>query len=101
MSSRGGEAGAPPPAKWRVVKEPAFRRRYKSLSPEMRSKVDSAVDELASSDNPEKRGAYKGNLRVFSYEIGRSYRIIYFTDRSEREIVLSRVCDHKSVYGRG
>lgn len=67
----------------------------------MRSKVDSAVDELASLDNPEKRGAYKGNLRVFAYEMGRSYRIIYFADRDRREIVLSRVCDHKSVYGKG
>ena len=57
----------------------------------MRSKVDSAVDELASLDDPEKRGAYKGNLRVFAYEMGRSYRIIYFADRDRRDRAVARV----------
>lgn len=87
-------------AGWTVVKKPEFRRGYKNLHPGMRPVVDRVVADLASSSSPEKLGTYKSNMRVFSYELGRAYRILYQPVGSRGEIVLLRVCDHKSVYGK-
>ena len=46
-------------------------------------------------------GVYKKSIRAFAYKISRSDRLIYRVDHGRRQIVLMRVCDHKSVYGRG
>jgi len=59
-----------------------------------------ALDQITASEDPARLGAYKANLRVFSYEIGRRYRIIYSVIYREKIVELLRVCDHKSVYGR-
>ena len=45
-------------------------------------------------------GRYKQGMRVFSYEVGRKYRMIYNVNWDSRVIELFRVCGHKSVYGR-
>jgi len=59
-----------------------------------------ALDQIAMSEDPARLGAYKANLRVFPYEIGRRCRIIYSVLYREKTVELLRVCDHKSVYGR-
>ena len=55
---------------------------------------------ISSSENPASLGTYKTNLRIFSYEIGRRYRIVYSIRYRENIVELLRVCDHKSVYGK-
>lgn len=87
-------------AGWTVVKKPEFRRGYKNVRSGMRPVADRAVADLASSCNPGELGTYKSNMRVFSYEMGRAYRLLYMPVSSRGEIVLLRVCDHKSVYGK-
>lgn len=55
---------------------------------------------MLDSDNPAELGRYKQNLRIFSYDLGKKYRIIYNVNWAIHVIELIRVCDHKSVYGR-
>ena len=62
--------------------------------------VDLALAEIAASDNPSNLGTYKQDMRVFSYEIGRKYRIIYSVLYRDGIVDLIRVCDHKSSYGK-
>jgi len=44
-------------------------------------------------------GKYKQGQRVFAYDLGRKYRIIYNINWSANTIEFIRVCDHKSAYG--
>lgn len=46
-------------------------------------------------------GRYKKQLGVFSYEIGRKYRIIYSMRHDAKIIDIISVCDPKSVYSSG
>ena len=62
--------------------------------------MDRAIDDLAPSDDPAALGTYKANLRVFSYGVGRAYRLLYLPVSPRDEIVPLRVCDHKYVYGK-
>ena len=64
------------------------------------SRVDLAMKDLAESDDPAVMGRYKKSTRAFAYEIGQSDRMIYRIERDHHRIVLTRVCDHKSVCGK-
>lgn len=66
----------------------------------MQSRTVKAITHIASSDNPAELGSYKQSMRVFSYEIGRKYRIIYSVRYRDGVVDLLRVCDHKSTYGK-
>lgn len=44
-------------------------------------------------------GRYKKTVGAFAYEIGRSDRLIYRIELGSHELILVRVCDHKSTYG--
>ena len=56
---------------------------------------------MKASPNPASLGKYKKQFKVFSYEIGTKYRIIYRIRHDVKIIDIMSVCDHKSVYGRG
>ena len=62
--------------------------------------IDKAVADIASATNPADLGTYKSNKKIFSYELGRKYRIIYSIIYGEGAVEFLRVCDHKSVYGK-
>jgi mRNA-degrading endonuclease RelE of RelBE toxin-antitoxin system len=66
----------------------------------MQKAVDEAILQMVDSDNPAELGRYKQNLRIFSYDLGRKYRIIYNMNWAEHVIEIIRVCDHKSAYGK-
>ena len=85
---------------WKIRMESAFKRQYRSIGRVRQSRVDRAITDLATSANPAKRGRYKRHVRVFAYELGKSDRLIYTLDYFRNEIILMRVCDHKSAYGR-
>lgn len=61
-----------------------------------------ALFELMHSIDPEKLGDRKrGPLhRLYSYRITKSYRLLYYVDRTKGEIVTVDLDDHKNVYGR-
>ena len=80
---------------------PKFKRDYKRLDQRNKNRVDHAVREMSSSEDPTDLGTYKKQFGVFAYEIGQKYRIIYTLHRDIKAIELTAVCDHKSVYGRG
>ena len=88
-------------ADWIVRTDPVFDRQYKRIGQERRARVYKALEILKTSVDPAILGKYKKHAGAFAYEIGRSDRLLYRLDRSSNEIVLLRVCDHKSVYGRG
>jgi mRNA-degrading endonuclease RelE of RelBE toxin-antitoxin system len=62
--------------------------------------VDKGLADLATSENPAQIGDYKPSMRIFSYRIGTSHRIIYSIRYNDGIIELLRVFDHKSVYGK-
>ena len=62
-------------------------------------RVENALIDLENAENPAIKGDYKTNLRVWAYPIGDD-RIIYTIDYQNGIIILLRVCDHKSAYGR-
>lgn len=67
---------------------------------ERQKRADYAISDLAHSENPAAKGQYKSSIRVFTYELGRGDRILYDIQYEDNIIVLLRVCDHKSVYGK-
>lgn len=85
---------------WRLVRKNQFEKQYRLLGSERQKKVDDAILDLANSTNPATKGQYKNSIRVFAYELGRGDRILYDVQYEGNVIVLLRVCDHKSVYGK-
>ncbi len=79
---------------------PSSKKQYKNLDPKIQEMVDHLIQELRSAKNPAYLGKYKQNKRIFAYDIGRKYGIIYNVNWSENTIEFLRVCDHKSVYGK-
>lgn len=86
-------------AGWIIVRDSRFVRQYKNVGGPRQTRVDLAIKDLASSDNPENMGRYKKSMNAHAYRISKSDRLIYSVDRSSREITLERIGDHKSAYG--
>ena len=70
---------------WRLRWAGRFKKQYKNLDPNTQQDVDEAVREIALSVNPASLGTYKSNMRVFAYEIGRKYRVIYSIQYRDRD----------------
>ena len=87
-------------ARWKVRRGSAFKRQYKNIGYVRQSKVDKVIVSLATSTNPASIGRYKKHAKVFTYNIDKGDRLIYTLDYFRNEIILIRVCDHKSAYGR-
>ncbi|MBI4258683.1 MAG: type II toxin-antitoxin system RelE/ParE family toxin [Thaumarchaeota archaeon] len=82
---------------WILVLTPTFKRGYKNLSSDIQNRVDQALKELTRSEDPlllgvRKIGKWKG---VFTYEIGRKYRIFYRVDVYRRTIHVFHVGGHE------
>ncbi len=86
---------------WHSIKSNRFERGYANLSDEMAKRADNALRTLLSSQRPEELGDWKkGPWRgYFSWELGRSCRLIYRPDYDERVIFFPRICSHKETYG--
>ncbi len=85
---------------WDAARKTKFLRQYKNLDPQIRKRVNHATQELRVSENPARLGRYKQSKRVFAYDVGNKYRIIYNADWNSDTIEFLRVCNHKSAYGR-
>lgn len=87
---------------WNIHLSKTFEKQYSKLSLEISQRVQSAIQELVSSDDPTKLGEPKqGHLKnCFAYEIGKQYRIIYSVNKAEIMILLLKVGKHKDVYGK-
>lgn len=61
-----------------------------------------AVTDLAQSADPTRVGRRKrGSLRqLYSYDLTKSFRLLYSVDRRGMEIHLVDLDDHKNLYGR-
>lgn len=86
---------------WTIYYSKTFHKQRLKLSSETCKRVDAAILELRSSDDPMKLGEPKqGSLKnCFAYEIGNKYRIIYAVYKTEITILLIKVGKHKDVYG--
>ncbi len=81
---------------WRSETTNTFRRSYNNLGSDVRKRVDEALLELLSSDDPtrlglRKVGKWKG---ILSYEIGRQFRILYRVRVQDRTVELLDVGTH-------
>lgn len=85
---------------WRLDKRPKFVKQYSRLGNERQKYVDNALRELVKSENPVELGEFKSSIKVFAYVVNKSDRILFDVDYPNDTIVLLRVCDHKSVYGK-
>ena len=82
---------------WTIFRKNLFKKQYKKIGAERQKHVNTALIELANSQDPTKLGVYKKSMQVYSYELGNHDRIICSFDPKEG-IELIRVCDHKSAY---
>lgn len=82
---------------WTFYRSTIFLKQYKKLDSQTKNRINTALTELANSENPSDLGVYKPSMRVFGYNIGK-YRIIFSILYNENVIELMRVCDHKSAY---
>ncbi len=81
---------------WESELTGTFRRSYRNLSSEVRTRVDDAILNLLNTDDPSKLGLRKvGRWKgVYSYEIGRQFRILYFVKFEERVVQFLDVGTH-------
>ena len=84
---------------WEIITETKFKKQYNHIDSQIKQRINQAIRELESSENPANVGIYKTDMRVFAYNVGK-YRILYSIRYSENIIDLHRVCDHKSVYNK-
>ncbi|MDH3204318.1 MAG: hypothetical protein OEL81_06555 [Nitrosopumilus sp.] len=82
---------------WPISIKNSFKKQYKRMGVTRQDRVNTALNELANSQDPTKLGTYKKSMQVYSYELGNHDRIIYSFDPKDG-IELIRVCDHKSAY---
>ena len=85
---------------WIPEKTNQFKKQFKNLNPKLQTKVQDIITVLCYSENPTSLGIYKKHMKVYAYEIGNNYRIIYEVNFTEKTIVFIRVGDHKSSYGK-
>jgi addiction module RelE/StbE family toxin len=87
---------------WTIYYSKTFHKQRLKLDSEIRKKVDVAISDLQSSNDPTKLGEPKlGSLKnCFAYEIGNKYRIIYSVNKLEIVVLLLKVGKHKDVYGK-
>ena len=85
---------------WNLVFTKTFNKQYTKLDSEIQNRVDNAIRDLQTSEDPTKLGRpKKGMLKnMFAYNLGK-YRIIYDVCRKEIIILFVYVGDHKDVYG--
>ena len=86
---------------WVFDRKSKFKKQYKNLSQEKQELVKKALKELASSQDPTQFGKFKASMKVYAYEFGKSERILYAVNFTDKIITLFRVGDHKDVYGKG
>lgn len=85
---------------WIPERTNQFKKQFKNLNPQLRTKVQDVIEMLCNSENPTMLGIYKKHIEVYAYEINSNYRIIYDVKFSENVIVFIRVGDHKQAYGK-
>jgi addiction module RelE/StbE family toxin len=74
---------------WEAEITGVFRRSYRNLGSETRKRVDEAILQLLNNINPAKLGLRKvGKWEgVYSYDIGRQFRLLYSV-RFEDHVIL-------------
>jgi mRNA-degrading endonuclease RelE of RelBE toxin-antitoxin system len=75
-----------------------FKRDYKHLSSDLQKKTDDAIMELASSQDPRKKGSHKKGPPLYclhTYELGNKYRLLYDTKIEQNLLVFLRVGTHE------
>ena len=81
-----------------------YRRKSKKEPLSLMERIDRALLELQSSDEPERLGEKKkGKLyRYYAYNVSGRHRILYTVERLDSVVIvgLHRVCDHKQAYDK-
>lgn len=87
---------------WEIYYSKTFLKQYSKLNSEIKQRVQIAINDLRSSNDPMKLGEPKqGHLKnCFGYEIGNKYRIVYTVYKTQIAVLLLRVGKHKDVYGK-
>lgn len=90
---------------WEIKTDEKFDRQLRRLrtNKDVVSGYKKALTDLINSKDPRKLGKYKhGRLRYcLSYEITKSYRLLYLVNFELNQIQLVFIGDHKTVFGKG
>ena len=86
---------------WDHIRANRFDSSYNRLRDDLANRVDDVIRTLVKSKRPElygkrKTGPMKG---LYTWELGRECRVLYYPDYNDNLIVFFRVCSHKEVYG--
>ena len=81
---------------WEAETTNTFRRGYRNISLQVRTRADEAMAQLLESEDPtrlglRKVGRWKG---VYSYEIGRQFRLLYTVRFEDHTIVFLDIGTH-------
>jgi len=81
---------------WEAEFTNTFQRSFHKLSSEVKARADVAIDQLLESADPSKLGLRKvGRWKgVYSYEIGRQFRLLYSVRFEEHTIVFHDIGTH-------
>ncbi|MEX0657180.1 MAG: type II toxin-antitoxin system RelE family toxin [Nitrosopumilaceae archaeon] len=85
---------------WKFEYSVTFVKQYRKLDHAIQNRVKTALAELSALDDPRLVGVFKQSMKVFAYEFGRDYRLLYAVRFEDKVIELIRVGDHKSAYGK-
>ncbi|MCL2712298.1 MAG: hypothetical protein FWD37_03370 [Methanomassiliicoccaceae archaeon] len=81
-----------------------YKRKSRKELPSLMERVDRALLDLQSSDEPERLGEKKNGMlsKYYAYNVSGRHRILYTVERSKGTVIvgLHRVCDHKQVYDK-
>lgn len=82
---------------WKMVPGSRFEREYRKLDSQIKERVTSALTYLKLKTDPRTCGDHKiGDLNcLYTYEIGRRFRILYEIRFEQKIILLERVGLHK------
>jgi mRNA interferase RelE/StbE len=80
-----------------ILVRPAAARDLKELSPEVRKRINTAIDRL--DDNPRPSGSRKlvGFDDEWRVRVG-NYRVLYVIHDSERQVLIARVAHRREAY---
>ena len=80
-----------------ILVRPAASRDLKALSPEVRKRINTAIDRLG--DDPRPSGSRKlvGFDDEWRVRVG-DYRVLYVIHDSERQVLIARVAHRREAY---
>ena len=80
-----------------ILVRPAAARDLKALSPDVRKRIDTAIDRLGNEPRPPGARKLVGFDDEWRVRVG-DYRVLYVIHDSDRRVVIARVAHRREAY---